>query len=233
MIKHINKNIEIMNHNDNLVNKVMYMDSLAYERLDGESGYTPTPPSEPKFYATYSDGRTYTKECDGNSTLVHNDVKPNEPEYDFREMVTATVGNCVDTLGDSSLYQCSGVTTLYLPDTLTTINPYSMTQMKSLTNLDIPSSVTYIGNGALSSLDSLTGITIPSLVTFLGGISGNSLRYIILEPITPPILNGNFPLNFTNNCRIYVPDDSLELYKEANGWKNYKTRIHPLSEYQG
>lgn len=44
MIKHTDKTIELMNHNDALINKVMYMDSVAYERMDGESGYTPTPP---------------------------------------------------------------------------------------------------------------------------------------------------------------------------------------------
>ena len=36
----------------------------------------------------------------------------------------------------------------------------------------------------------------------------------------------------SKNLRIYVPDESIEAYKEA--WKGfrYANRLHPLSEYQ-
>jgi putative uncharacterized protein (fragment) len=34
-----------------------------------------------------------------------------------------------------------------------------------------------------------------------------------------------------NNAKIYVPNESLELYKQADTWKNYKQYIFPISEY--
>ena len=236
MIKYNNKNIELMNHNDNLVNKVMYMDSVAYERMDGESGYTPTPPSEPKFYATYSDGKTHTIECDGNSTLVNRDVKPYEHEYDFLKMVTAVIGDCVDTIGGSSLYQCSGLTSVTIPTSVVKFEPHSMVGMKSLTHLDIPSSVSYVGNYALSACESLTGLTFSNSLTFIGDGAlslCSGLNYVIFESIVPPETNGQ-PLNTHGNAYpIYVPDNSIELYRTATGWKRYYSRYRPLSEYQG
>ena len=45
MIKYNNKNIELMNHTDDLVNKVMYMDSVAYKRMNGEPTPPPVPPT--------------------------------------------------------------------------------------------------------------------------------------------------------------------------------------------
>lgn len=33
------------------------------------------------------------------------------------------------------------------------------------------------------------------------------------------------------DLKIYVPDDSVEAYKQASGWSEYADIIYPLSEY--
>lgn len=49
-----------------------------------------------------------------------------------------------------------------------------------------------------------------------------------MEGTEPPML-GTGP--FGNKTLIYVPDDSVEIYKNAPGWKNYADDIYPMSEY--
>ena len=59
------------------------------------------------------------------------------------------------------------------------------------------------------------------------------LSYFICRANTPPTLSNASAFTNTNNCPIYVPDAAVEDYKAATNWKNYASRIKPLSEYQG
>ncbi len=68
-------------------------------------------------------------------------------------------------------------------------------------------------------------------------VEHNKLETIILESVIPPSVIyfiGFFTGNTTiNNAKIYVPDKSLELYKQADMWKDYKQYIFPISKYSG
>lgn len=35
--------------------------------------------------------------------------------------------------------------------------------------------------------------------------------------------------DFSTTCKIYVPDESVNVYKNANVWSQYSNRIYPLS----
>lgn len=65
----------------------------------------------------------------------------------------------------------------------------------------------------------------------------NKLEAFILESLTPPDITYFIGLfmgrNVANNTKIYVPDKSIELYKHADTWKDYKQYIFPISEYNG
>ena len=60
---------------------------------------------------------------------------------------------------------------------------------------------------------------------------------IVFHSVTPPSIpkhnSYNSHLGRFNNgtTNIYVPDSSVDLYKEA--WTVHASRIHPLSEYTG
>ena len=58
-----------------------------------------------------------------------------------------------------------------------------------------------------------------------------SLEAIVLRNTTPPTL-GSGVFTSTNNCPIYVPDESVEAYKAASGWSAYASRIYPMSVYE-
>lgn len=115
---------------------------------------------------------------------------------------------------------------------------------KSLSSVTLNEGLEKIGNDAFKGCSSLTGFTIPSTVTKMYGLVLNgcsSLEYIISLPTTPPIIyyynessqaiDPTWIFAGTNDCPIYVPNDSLDAYKSADVWKEYKTRIKPISEF--
>ncbi len=73
-------------------------------------------------------------------------------------------------------------------------------------------------------------------VAFIWGSEKKNLQSIILESNNPPEItniSGFFYGNHTNNfAKIYVPNNSVEKYREAAVWRDYKDFINPLSDYQ-
>jgi hypothetical protein len=56
----------------------------------------------------------------------------------------------------------------------------------------------------------------------------SGLTSVTCEAITPPTLNGTSVFDYTNNCTIYVPSQSVETYKTATNWTEYASRIQPI-----
>lgn len=54
----------------------------------------------------------------------------------------------------------------------------------------------------------------------------NKLTEIYCTPTTPPTLDGNTVFNsIASNAVFYVPRESVEEYKAADGWKTYANQI--------
>lgn len=95
----------------------------------------------------------------------------------------------------------------------------------------------YEANGIFRNSKKLEFARMPSTITQIG-ISAfyhcTALQTIIIEAITPPTLCGNVfadtPIA-SKTGTIYVPDASVDAYKNASGWSSFASRIKPLSEY--
>ena len=72
---------------------------------------------------------------------------------------------------------------------------------------------------------------------FFWGWEKRNLASVLVESNNPPKItniSGFFYGNRTANfAKIYVPDSSLEKYKQADVWRDYKDFIYPLSDYHG
>lgn len=59
-----------------------------------------------------------------------------------------------------------------------------------------------------------------------------ALKVIVFKTTTVPTLANVNAFSNTNNCPIFVPDESVEAYKTATNWSSLASRIYPLSAYE-
>ncbi|MCD8128666.1 MAG: leucine-rich repeat domain-containing protein, partial [Oscillospiraceae bacterium] len=67
-----------------------------------------------------------------------------------------------------TFYQCSGLLSVIIPESVTSIDERAFEGCSSLTSITIPDSVTSIGDSTFRKCSSLTSVTIPSSVTSIG-----------------------------------------------------------------
>ena len=83
--------------------------------------------------------------------------------------IPATIdGRSVTSIGYKAFLDCSGLTSITIPDGVTSIGGYAFYQCSSLSSITIPNSVTSIGRSAFYNCRGLTSITIPNSVTSIG-----------------------------------------------------------------
>ena len=143
-------------------------------------------------------------------------------------LTSVTIPDSVTTIGDHAFWYCSSLTSVTIPDSVTTIGIRAFQYCSSLTSVTIPDSVTTIGIFAFYHCDRLTSVTIPDSVTTIGSRAFShcsSLKSVYCKATTPPA--GGFSM-FSDNAsdrKIYVPMESVEAYKSASYWSNYKSSI--------
>ena len=232
--------------------------SSLIEKDSEDCGYVPpTPPSDwditAKFNVTDTSNSTkIANQTTGFSKIEIDGVE--QPSVTTGYAFSTTGEHIVkyyltDTsIGASAFTSCSGMISIEIPDSVTSIGYAAFQGCSSLTRLNsdvdgvfnLPSGVTSIGGQAFAYCSGLTSIDIPDGVTLIGnGVFWNCTRLtsITIEATTPPTLSSaelettnegyTFP---TRMMRIYVPDESVDLYKNAERWFRYKDRIYPISQ---
>ena len=74
----------------------------------------------------------------------------------------------VKSIGDGAFWDCSSLTSLTIPNSVTSIGSSAFLGSSSLTSITIPNSVKSIGGGAFQYCRSLTSVTIGNSVTSIG-----------------------------------------------------------------
>ena len=99
-----------------------------------------------------------------------------------------------------------GTIRVTLPPTIKTIGLYTFYNCDALTRIDLPNSVTSISEKAIHNC--------------------SKLAEIYCEATTPPAGASRMFFLDNDNCKIYVPNESVEAYKKAEGWKDYASQIY-------
>lgn len=173
-----------------------------------------------------------------------------------------TWGYGVIQIGYKAFYQCTGMTSVSIPYSITYIDAFAFNGCTGLTEVTIPGSVgtidcyafacchnlkklnlkkgiKKIDYNAFLACKSLTTLDIPESVKTIGSKAfggaqinhngyGNG-SYEGCDNLTKVIVHWNEPINistgtFSNaaNATLYVPKGKVELYENADGWKEFK-----------
>ena len=99
------------------------------------------------------DGNYYGNSCYSGGIIIPSSVTYSGRTYS------------VSSIGISAFENCSGLTSVTIPNSVTQIEDYAFNGCTGLTSVTIPNSITYIGGWAFSRCTGLTSVSIPNSVT--------------------------------------------------------------------
>ena len=119
----------------------------------------------------------------------------------------------VTEIGNSAFYECSGLTSVTIPNSVTSIEINAFLNCSGLTSVDIPNSVTSIGHFAFQNCSRLPSVTIPSSVTSIGigafsGCSGLTSMIIGDSVIT---IGDNAFQNCSGLTSVTIPNSVISI----------------------
>lgn len=151
-----------------------------------------------------------------------------------------------------AFYRCSGLTSVTLPESLMTISVSAFHGCTSLAAINIPSNVVYIANNAFRECTSLTYIELPDSLKAINTLTFRdctALTTVIIPKGVTTIGNSAFrncssltsvynyaltpqetgttafaDVNLAS-CTLYVPEQSVSAYQNAEVWQDFGTII--------
>ena len=124
----------------------------------------------------------------------------------------------VVSIGNEAFYNCTDLTSVTIPNSVTSIGNNAFRGCSSLTSVAIPNSVTSMGSEAFSGCGSLTSITIPSSVTNIGECAFYGCSSL-------PVIDN---IRYADTYLVETVDKTLSSYKIKEG-----TRFIGTSAFSG
>ena len=123
-------------------------------------------------------------------------------------------------VGERAFKNCRSLTAVVIPDGCTMLAKEAFRECISLATIDLGKGVTTIGDNALRET-AITTLVLPETVTLVGkkvAEKCKNLNLIQCHAVQPPKLEGVS----NNKVELQVPDTSVQAYKSAKNWKNFK-----------
>lgn len=213
----------------------------------GDSVFLNTPDLE---YITIEDGNPIYDSREGCNALIHSatnrliagsggcTVIPSSVSsitdmafYGNQCLKEVTIPNSISRIGKGVFMGCGNLTKINFSDSLKSIGMGAFELNTRLASVIIPSSVDTIEGGAFQVCPSLRSITLGSGLKYIGSaafsIGFESLIYssvdsVICYATTPPVMENDICFyGAYERATLFVPQASLELYKNDTNWSQF------------
>lgn len=144
----------------------------------------------------------------------------------------------ITQIGKQTFSGCSTIKTITLPPSIRVIRDNAFSDCSGINELDIPEGVEEIGMSIFGENSSLKTLTLPStlkILRYLAFHNCGGLKTVYCKAINPPsILNNNdtvetstgpFDNPWSYFGMLYVPNQSLSIYKTTTAWSHYASNM--------
>ena len=132
----------------------------------------------------------------------------------------------VEYLGESAFGYCTSLAEVKLPSNLKKIDWCVFENCTNLTSIEIPDLTHTIYIRAFDGCSKLKTLTLGKRVqTIQNGAFANCplLEDVYCRANTPPTCNDSFYDSYIEYIKLHVPAESVDAYKAADPWKNFKS----------
>ena len=147
----------------------------------------------------------------------------NYPWWDIRKDIQHIVIEGATSIGTTAFLGCENVSSISLPSTLKSIEFGAFAYLdETLKSISFPEGLLSIGQRAFIQCEGLTALDLPSTLKSLG--EGAFLFCTGVQSVTcrakkTPVLEETVFSNYA--IPLYVPAESVDLYKAADQWKDF------------
>ena len=174
-----------------------------------------------------------------NTSIILREGTVGFGDYVFEDcsgLTSVTIPNSVTRIAEGAFLGCSSLASVTIPNSVTSIGLSAFNSCSGLTSVTIPNSVTSIGDRAFSCCDGLTSITIPNSVT---SIADHAFSYCSgLTSVTIPNSVTSIGSNAFSNCydltSVTIPNSVTSIadhaFQYCNGLTSVKVELEtPIS----
>ena len=182
---------------------------------------------------------------------------PDDQFVDFRALREVVLPSATERIGYKAFAECVNIESITLPEALTEIgarafeNCYKMTDIiwgtadklttigdraffncHSLKDIELPEGVTEVGIAAFMGCAYLTDLVLPSSINRLSDQSfanASNLTSMTVNATMPPAISAHTFFAVKRSIPVYVPEESVELYKSNLLWGEFNIQGKDLA----
>lgn len=143
------------------------------------------------------------------------------------ELEDIQIPTSTQRLGHSCFFRCTSLQEIVVPPSVRDSIPYQcFAYCSELQKADVEANVSIIGEAAFFECTRLQTVVLPYTTTRIEhhAFSGCSeLRQLFCRATTPPkVYSDTFDPSIMDKAVLFVPDGSLEAYRQATVWRDFK-----------